>query len=483
MSLVARVARTDPDLVRLAQEVCLATRVDPALLRNARLALGLPVEIEARLWFSPLVQTRSPAGFVLAPHVLPELRRALGRSDGLDAAWRRVQEMHAHLPDAVRLEEELAYHAVADASEERLEQVLAPAAAALRDPSRKGVDLWARRALSRLPERAQSVPAAREIAKELDLLDADVPPDPNGGDWTRRVTLLDGQQGLNMRLVGDTLQLGAIEDTTGAVVVMGATSEPNLVEVRYGGRSRIVAVQSSTLRELRGVTPPVTIRFADGAGYALVDRAQLVQELLDAVAERGTSLEELEALLRAAGSLAEPAPVDSGVIWEAFRRYQSIHGLEGDLDGALTRLREDGSTGSAILILYSEDTLAWADYLRSEFTRAGHRVRIATPRDAAASEDGMLQAGERLLGIVSPALVLDEAARALLLPPDVAVDILEMPNVFLGGMAGRPSYAEIPNRRNAALRPPADADTLVRALAELELFIEPVGPTPPLPPF
>src|SRR5436190_447407 len=78
-SLVARVKQRNPDVVRLAEAVSLAVHIEPELLREARLRLetGLSAAVEADLWFSPLVESRSAAGVVLAPPVAHQLRRGL----------------------------------------------------------------------------------------------------------------------------------------------------------------------------------------------------------------------------------------------------------------------------------------------------------------------------------------------------------------------------------------------------------------------
>ena len=58
--LVADLRRRWPDLVPLARLLSLATRVEPLLLRNARLHFlpGSATEIESLLWFSPLIGAR-----------------------------------------------------------------------------------------------------------------------------------------------------------------------------------------------------------------------------------------------------------------------------------------------------------------------------------------------------------------------------------------------------------------------------------------
>jgi hypothetical protein len=65
--LVADVRRRWPEIVPLARLLALATRIEPLLLRNARLHFlpGSATEIESLLWFSPLVGARSSGEVIL----------------------------------------------------------------------------------------------------------------------------------------------------------------------------------------------------------------------------------------------------------------------------------------------------------------------------------------------------------------------------------------------------------------------------------
>ncbi|HRD90184.1 MAG TPA: hypothetical protein PK752_18290, partial [Accumulibacter sp.] len=56
-----------PEIVPLARLLSLATRIEPLLLRNARVRFipGSATEIESLLWFSPLIGARSSGEVIL----------------------------------------------------------------------------------------------------------------------------------------------------------------------------------------------------------------------------------------------------------------------------------------------------------------------------------------------------------------------------------------------------------------------------------
>ena len=83
----AVVASATTEVVALAQHVAFAVRVDPALLRAARLELfpASDAGLEADLWLSPMVRFPMPSGITLddqigrraAPPVLDHRSRQL----------------------------------------------------------------------------------------------------------------------------------------------------------------------------------------------------------------------------------------------------------------------------------------------------------------------------------------------------------------------------------------------------------------------
>ena len=111
--LVERVARTHPLVVELAATTSFAVRVDPILLRRLRIRLfpQSAASLEAGLWQSELVHVRSPDGITLPPWVAAALRERLWERfrERYEPAWEVTRDAHAHLPETLRVEEELNY--------------------------------------------------------------------------------------------------------------------------------------------------------------------------------------------------------------------------------------------------------------------------------------------------------------------------------------------------------------------------------------
>ncbi|NNB99119.1 hypothetical protein HI113_35025, partial [Corallococcus exiguus] len=166
---IEELERSPPDVVRLACVTSLAVRIDRAFLREARLELlpGVPPDAEADLWFSPLVESRSAVGLVLAPEVSHLLRQSLARDAALlRRAWTLRQRFHPFLTPEMRLEEEVAWLSLMEPGEEKLNEALMRSVRAMaRDGERAmGVARWALRAIPRMPEQARRTEAALTLA-------------------------------------------------------------------------------------------------------------------------------------------------------------------------------------------------------------------------------------------------------------------------------------------------------------------------------
>ncbi len=111
--LLADVRERQPEVVALAAWVALTPRVEPLLLRNARLefAPGLEAETEYRLWFSPLVHARGSADFVLRHGVARLLaNELLGRDEPpCEKVWDFTRRHTRHWQPLARLERDLCY--------------------------------------------------------------------------------------------------------------------------------------------------------------------------------------------------------------------------------------------------------------------------------------------------------------------------------------------------------------------------------------
>ena len=162
---IARLELRNRDAVRLGELVSLAARVEPELLRAARLELtSFDAAAEADLWFSQLVETRTADWIALAPAAARELRSALAADKSrLDAAHALVMDAHSGAPATIILEEEILWvaltapHDARQAIEERLRLVLGKL---LEDPAaHRGLAHWFAGAARRLPEEAQATEA------------------------------------------------------------------------------------------------------------------------------------------------------------------------------------------------------------------------------------------------------------------------------------------------------------------------------------
>jgi len=166
--LITITANRFPDAVRLARVVSLASRIEPELLRQARLQLLPAVDAgaEADLWFSQLVQSSTPVALTLVPAVADLLRHELADSpDSLQRAWELIEEVHREAPAAIRLEERVTWETLAGGagSLERVENELMSVVSAITVQKRSGLARWALRAVPRLPEAARKTKAATTL--------------------------------------------------------------------------------------------------------------------------------------------------------------------------------------------------------------------------------------------------------------------------------------------------------------------------------
>lgn len=152
---------------RLATAISLAARIEPELVRAARLRLfpDMDVSAEGDLWFSDLVASRSARRVVLDPEIVSSMRESLADEPELLAAARAViLETHRNAPPAIRLEEEIVYLAltrtdVEDAINTKLTSVLN----AIANEGRRGLIDWAARALPGMPAIVQNTTAAAAL--------------------------------------------------------------------------------------------------------------------------------------------------------------------------------------------------------------------------------------------------------------------------------------------------------------------------------
>jgi len=152
-----------PDVVRLAAAVAIASRIEPFLLRRARLALcrGIDAGVELELWHSELVQAHSPRAMTLHPGFARELQIELRKSGKLDEAYALLEECHRHLPEAIRLEEEMTWRVLrGELASDHVKRLLRRATASLVEGGQPELAHWASRFLTRAPKGIHDLPEA-----------------------------------------------------------------------------------------------------------------------------------------------------------------------------------------------------------------------------------------------------------------------------------------------------------------------------------
>ncbi len=167
-SIVENWSRDAPKAFELAKLVSFSSLVEPAYLRAMRIELAshLNAGYEADLWLSPFVLTRNPTGFVWEPKAAEELRRSLAQDPVLyETAWTVSQPLHAYLPSAVRLEEEVCYlqFSTNPDSRNRIKELVRFALSAMVEGGQKGIANWAARALPRFPAEVLSMNETRVL--------------------------------------------------------------------------------------------------------------------------------------------------------------------------------------------------------------------------------------------------------------------------------------------------------------------------------
>jgi len=168
--LINKFESTNPNALRIAEVVSIAIRVEPELLRMARLTLVPEANAgdEADLWFSPLVQTRNMLGFVFYPEITKILRQRLASHvELLNDAWYEVfRKVHGSISPALFVEEEITWRALKDSNDPEIENLLRRILAAMvQEQGQNGVSHWVLRALPNLPDSIHQL----QITQMLDL--------------------------------------------------------------------------------------------------------------------------------------------------------------------------------------------------------------------------------------------------------------------------------------------------------------------------
>jgi WD40 repeat protein len=326
----------NPEAVELALAVALAVRVDPDLLRHARLMVGADAAAEADLWWSDLVAAQNPDGFILAPDVAEELRARLAqpqRRELRDAAWALVSSQHADAHLATRLEELVNWLSIAGGAdaEDRIEDLLVASVdewmASATEPA--GGVRWILSALQRLPRAAAESPAATVIgaaaathsAGEAPTLPAGaaLPSDAldNWYPWllarlpttTIAVTLIDG--GIEFEGSGQTVHALAVPQT-----------DPVQLELTWhdGGPRR------QQVRVIKGERTTVALHADEVEITTLAGQRSTIRRLGRPATSAGLDFAAVRAAHRPAGGLEE-------IVGEIAQRVREVNGwvaISGD---------------------------------------------------------------------------------------------------------------------------------------------------------
>ena len=235
--------RQNKDLVLVAEAASLAARVEPGLLRRLRrgVAPRSDAGLEADLWFSPLVASQNPSGFVFHAEVAALLRERLAADpERLQRAWQIIDTAHAGAPPSLRIEEEVTFLALSGAEPAVLEERLQQALYSLLQEQRKGLGQWAARALPLLPPAARNTEAARLLALAASREvggPAVLGEDSLAGVPTEKIRAVLGDASttfIGMRLLEDGIEFGPA-DLPGAKLILVPRASPVTVEILTSG--------------------------------------------------------------------------------------------------------------------------------------------------------------------------------------------------------------------------------------------------------
>lgn len=428
--LLDAVRRAHAGAYALATVVSLAARVEPALVRKARLELlpHLSAGDEADLWFGPLVQARSPLAIVFAPEVAELLRVELSKDQELLRRARQVvRVVHANSSQIVSLvEEEVTYLALSDEPDapERIRALLLSAANVMVEGDGRGLAQWALRALPRLPERARDSEAAWALAVGAGarlggrrILEGEAP-----GTMPQSILrwVLPGehkQAEVGVRLLEEAVEFGE-PPAEGAHRIRLPKTDPLLLEVSWTqggeeGSTQVTLRPGQTLAFKTGPVSEINVNTPSGETFTIRREYELdvYVESLDASLEKRLA-ERLQAEvwngrpLRVAAFRSESMPAQPGTkIQKATagfsKAYRDIKSAENRRASRKVVEEVDEKTLRTLARRASNSTLA---------KRAGRKSRRARPPG---------RFGPSAYGVVEDDPRLIRVYRGTALPPEL----------------------------------------------------------------
>ncbi len=295
-ALIAAAGGPEAPAVRLARWVCLASRIEPALLREARLRF-LPLvgaSAEADLWFGPLVDVRGPREVLLHAGVAEHLRAELVARGEAARARELVVKAHGHLPPLPRLEEELIWLARNGGDAEAQARALRSVLKAVLPGDRPGLTRWALAFLGRVtPEHRTDEMELLERVAGVQLFggaalaapgDGGVPLSPEARALLA-ATL--PRTAVGVRVVDGVLELSDPPRPWSILCGVPAT-EPLVLDVEWDGAAESRPPQRLTLprgivHTFRGPGAPAVLSTFTGERYAVASRAEAWARLSDAM--------------------------------------------------------------------------------------------------------------------------------------------------------------------------------------------------------
>lgn len=285
------VGQSNPAVVELARRVSLATRIEPLLLRRARLHF-MPrshAGVEADLWFSHLVETRGSRSILLYPDVADTLRTSLVQDrTELNEAWQLLQKAHAHLPALVRLEEEITWLALTG-NTRAIDEKLKPIVKDLVGNKLLGMGRWAVTVLPRLPLLARTTEIADILLKaaEVHLYNSFVNVEDKDAwvvsDALKALVLQNLERvRVGVRLYGNVLEASEPPLDGDETIEVPATN-PRVLEVEWESEDRQrkanLIWRSNGKGAVEGVSVPTTVRTFAGERHEVRSRRSVFESL------------------------------------------------------------------------------------------------------------------------------------------------------------------------------------------------------------
>ena len=295
-TLLAELDAVNPGAGSLARLAALAARIEPEILRALRLNVlpGVSVTAEGDVWFSHLVQTRSPSTITLLDAALPALRAwCADDRPRFATTCALIARVHRQSNPLVQLEDGLIEAALKaddpDASGRKavdaIDAKLSTVTAALLADERRSDDLssWALRALPRLPKSARRTAgywtlffAATARRPDVAVDVSDLPPTGALDAMFEDVFLGVRKVGIDVRWRGLAIEL-SLTPPGGSGDLQVPATRPVIVQVRSmrsNGLSVPVAVSADWTRvPVEGSV--VTIRSIDGMVFRITPGASV----------------------------------------------------------------------------------------------------------------------------------------------------------------------------------------------------------------